>query len=107
MDQHFNQLLTPNTYPDATLQNLPSFIKSGTFCGKKVGYVFHNGDLGIGYYIDHVGNDLIKEKKRKLDEVDNDDTEETAKHSKSVVSEVQMNKLMEQAETVTLLDFNR
>jgi hypothetical protein len=29
------------------------FIPSDTFIGAKEGYVFKNGDLGIGYYIDN------------------------------------------------------
>ena len=29
------------------------FIPSDTFRGAKEGYVFKNGDMGIGYYIDN------------------------------------------------------
>ena len=29
------------------------FIPSDTFRGAKKGYVFKNGDMGIGYYIDN------------------------------------------------------
>jgi len=29
------------------------FIPSDTFRGEKEGYVFKNGDMGIGYYIDN------------------------------------------------------
>ena len=29
------------------------FIPSDTFKGRKVGYVFKRGDMGIGYYIDN------------------------------------------------------
>ena len=30
------------------------FIPSDTFSGAKEGYVFKNGDMGIGYYIDKI-----------------------------------------------------
>lgn len=30
------------------------FIPSGRFAGKKLGYIFQNGDRGVGYYADSV-----------------------------------------------------
>ena len=48
MDDHFSKILGPH----AGKNNGPNFIASKTFEGRKSGYVFHNGDLGVGYYLD-------------------------------------------------------
>jgi hypothetical protein len=35
------------------------FIPSKTFTGNRVGYVFQNGEKGLGYYIDQVSRFVI------------------------------------------------
>lgn len=34
--------------------NLPRFLPSRSFQGKKEGYVFKNGEEGVGYYVDRL-----------------------------------------------------
>lgn len=53
MEDHFSRLLDAGG--SASSSNATSFIESGgTFRGARPGYVFKNGDLGIGYYYDKV-----------------------------------------------------
>lgn len=47
MDDHFNKILGSHASKNAT-----KFIPAKTFEGRKPGYVFHNGDFGVGYYLD-------------------------------------------------------
>ena len=47
MDDHFSKVLGP-----LASKNAAKFIPAKIFEGRKAGYVFHNGDFGVGYYLD-------------------------------------------------------
>jgi len=73
MEDHFKRLLdVGTTSATSEVNSSDSFISSKQFTGRKVGFVFKNGDLGIGYYYDPVqGIELSafpSDRKRKLDD---------------------------------------
>jgi hypothetical protein len=46
-------------FPKSILKkNVPKFIPSITFNGKKDGYIFKKGKYGNGYYIDHINRHI-------------------------------------------------
>lgn len=51
MDDHFSKILGPHGN-----KNAAKFIPAKTFEGRKPGYAFHNGDFGVGYYLDNAGH---------------------------------------------------
>lgn len=70
MEDHFNRLLDVGVVKHATSSKGPVFISNSNFTGAKAGYVFKNGDRGIGYYIDGVLTSqpgVLQEQDSKLD----------------------------------------
>jgi hypothetical protein len=46
MDAHFNKILGPQVGNDV------QFIRANRFEGSKMGFMFQNGNKGVGYYFD-------------------------------------------------------
>lgn len=63
MDDQLLRMLAPTT---TTKTESKSFISSKQFSGAKLGYVFRNGDEGVGYYADS-SDAATNLKKRKWD----------------------------------------
>jgi hypothetical protein len=76
MEDQFLRMLAPTVGGVAKndVNDANSFIASKHFDGKRLGYVFRNGQMGLGYYIDLKMNgssfshdDSSSTKKRKWD----------------------------------------
>ena len=70
MEDHFNRLLDVGVVKHATSSKGPIFVSSSNFTGAKTGYVFKNGDRGIGYYLDAALTsklEVLQEQDTKLD----------------------------------------
>lgn len=52
MDAHFSKILSQPTQNRSISHESKNFIPSKSYTGSKVGYVFHMGEYGLGYYFD-------------------------------------------------------
>lgn len=101
MNVHFDNILSNNK------MNKANFLQSDSFRGKRDGYVFKNGDMGVGYYIDTYKSNAFKVE----DANDNmNEIEHVAKKAKieeknsTELEKADIDNIVNQAESVELLD---
>jgi len=85
-----------------------AFIQSGAFAGRRIGYVFKNGSLGVGYYRDQhqaVGKKRGREYEIRAEDDDEDhDGEGKVRSSSNSTKRLDIEKLVDQAEEIKALD---
>jgi hypothetical protein len=98
MDSHFDEMLRGDGPSSAG--RVSEYIPSRHFAGARPGYVFKNGNKGVGYYLDRVGTsyDAAVALKRQRTE----DTVSEPIVTKSVVADqrANINKILEEADKV-------
>lgn len=106
MEDHFKRLLDVGSSTSANASSTEFFLASKQFAGSKVGFVFRNGDQGLGYYFDPFQgvelSSFANDKKRKYDNLG--EKEIDLKGIKVESSDI--DKLLEEAENsgITSLD---